>query len=144
MYLILACDFETWKNTNEELKALELEMYAVVDRIKTAERLSHYTQYIDAIIAEYEQYGEKLSATQKQAMEQKPKFETQLPTNEEELAEYLAWMLNLRNPAWKKFYDAYNTEIKFELTEEGLQATSAGSDKIFDTEDDIVFVREFK
>ena len=144
MYLILACDFETWKNTNEEFKALELEMYAVVNRIKTAERLSHYTQYIDAIITEYEQYGEKLSVTQKQAMEQKPKFETQLPTNEEELAEYLAWMLNLRNPAWKKFYDAYNTEIKFELTEEGLQATSAGSDKIFDTEDDIVFVREFK
>ena len=74
----------------------------------------------------------------------KPDMKGDLPVNQEELASYLAWIAAI----WQKdsiedLTDDFGTPIRFELTDIGLKATSAGSDKIFGTDDDIVYISRY-
>ena len=143
MQLIRECDNGTWKNKNKEFEMFENKN--VIIFIK--QTLNDYTQYIDVKISEFEKQllnGYRLSEEEQQALEHKPKFENQLPTTEEELKEYIEWMRVLHRTYADKIYDYNGIEIKFELIPGGLKATSAGLDRIFGNEDDIVFVREFK
>jgi len=65
-----------------------------------------------------------------------------LPTNNEELIRYLYGMSRYFYDFAEGGYeqlpllDYYGIPIKFEITADGLKATSAGRDKAFDTEDD--------
>ena len=74
-------------------------------------------------------------------LENKPTFE--LPMNEEELKIYLDWLVSLENPKGGMILDAYGTEVKFELTDEGLKVMSAGTDKEFGTDDDTFYLRKY-
>jgi len=72
-----------------------------------------------------------------------PRLSRDLPTNKEELSIYLDWLCiieGVSNPY--ELRDAYGTSIKFEVIKVGLKATSAGADKVFDTQDDEVFINE--
>jgi len=79
----------------------------------------------------------------------KPNIDGELPVNEQELADYLAFM---RNGLSKLEYfivgdellDIFRTPIRVEIVTDGLKATSAGPDKEFNTEDDIVFIRTYE
>ena len=145
MYLF---DYETGLKKAEEVGVLYNKASVIRKRKNTVSYLTYLTQYTDATVAYFEKRllneYDPPSAEQQQAMKNKPEFESQLPRTEEELKEYLAWMQALYRFYTDKLYDDYGTEIKFELIPGGLKATSAGLDRIFGNEDDIVFVREFK
>jgi len=69
----------------------------------------------------------------------------ELPRTEEELKDYITWITRGFRPFFddEVALDIYKTPIKFELTEEGVLATSAGEDKEFGTEDDQSFLSEY-
>ena len=69
-----------------------------------------------------------------------PEVSLELPTNAEELDLYKRWISTFS----LRFRDDYGTEIKYEILDGiGLKAISAGPDKIFGTEDDIEYLREY-
>jgi len=75
-----------------------------------------------------------------------PNIAGELPTNEDELKIYLSWLLNALNVAgneYESFYDSYGTEVIFEITAFGIRLISAGYDKEFGTEDDIVGLSQY-
>jgi len=73
----------------------------------------------------------------------RPDIIGELPTTDEELEKYLSWQTSnyVGDPVLK---DRYHTPLKFEIIPEGLKATSAGKDKIWDTEDDRYFIRTYR
>ena len=81
-----------------------------------------------------------------EGLPKRPEIKGDLPTTDEELKRYLEW-INIvyeRTRSFGYLIDDFGIDIKFEITEEGLKATSAGSDKKFGTEDDISYIRKYE
>jgi len=74
----------------------------------------------------------------------KPGFDTLLPRNEGELDNFIKWKISCYQTDYTEMLDAYDNPIDFEIVPEGLKAISAGPDKEFGTDDDIVFVRTYE
>ena len=73
----------------------------------------------------------------------RPAVEGELPVNNDELRSYLNWIVIIEGvDTVENLKDAYGKSIKFEVIKDGLKATSAGPDKVFDTQDDEVFVNK--
>ena len=131
LYLMKYCDNNTWgifndkfKNASKIVAANELYQYNVL-------RLENHTLGVSSIIIERNRYHPV------RIPEHIPEFE--FPRTEEELNEYLTFIKEVYSAS---LHDYYGVEIKIELQPLGLKATSAGPDKVFDTDDDIVFIRE--
>ena len=131
LYLMRYCDNDTWdifndkfKNASKIVAANELYQYNVL-------RLENHTLGVSSIIIERNRYHPV------RIPENIPNFD--FPKTTEELNEYVTFIKEVYNPAMQ---DYYGVEIKIELHPLGLKATSAGPDKVFDTDDDIVFIRE--
>ena len=69
-----------------------------------------------------------------------------LPRTEDELKEFLKWntLPDKRVDNRKRLFDGYGTEMRVSLVEEGVLVIGAGKDKLFDTEDDYIFIRTGK
>jgi len=69
-----------------------------------------------------------------------------LPRTEDELKEFLKWntLPDKRVDNRKRLFDGYGTEMRVSLVEEGVLVIGAGKDKLFNTEDDYIFIRTGK
>ena len=130
LYLMKYCDNDTWEIFNDKFKNASEIVAANRRYTDTVSRLKNYTLGVSSII-ERNQY--RLEYIPKNI----PAFE--FPRTAEELNEYMMFIKGIYDPAMR---DYYGVEIKIELHPRGLKATSAGPDKVFDTDDDIVFIRE--
>ena len=95
--------------------------------------LSQFTSPISVI--------QKLPFVQMKGLQERPDIEGDFPKNEQELDIYTTWIIKLHGKQDDNIpYDAYGTPIRFEILDDGLKAISAGADKEFDTDDDIVYI----
>ena len=70
-----------------------------------------------------------------------PNIEGELPVNEDELVIYRNYIPEI---SYSSKNDIYGTLARYELLEDiGIKVTSAGADKIFDTDDDIWIIKHF-
>jgi|GEM_PF-1547225 len=115
------------------------------------EKLRHYNQ------SRMNTYGQSVSKSNMSFqffwqtddyVETKPDIEGELPTTEEELIEYNRWLLSrfrdLNRGNFPYFRDLYGTELRYAIVNKGLKVISAGKDKVFDTEDDELFIRTYE
>jgi len=148
--LMKVADRATWEIWDKEYMDVKILTEDTNDFLVVEDRLENYTKFIDDLVAEYSvKYIDFLDVDDDRmiALNNKPDIKGQLPTSEEELAIYLDWVYDLTQ--WSlggdehdnKLYDRYENEIKFELILGGLKATSAGYDRVFDTDDDIWAIR---
>ena len=71
-------------------------------------------------------------------------IEISLPQTKQELNEYLSWISKIEGyDTPDELVDVYGTQIEFKLTADGLEAVSAGRDKIFDTKDDQSYLSRY-
>ena len=73
-----------------------------------------------------------------------PEIINSLPNNKEELKKYLSWISKIEGyDTPDELVDVYGTQIEFKLTADGLEAVSAGQDKIFGTTDDQSYLSRY-
>ena len=134
--LILYYDKVIGNELAERYKNWEKKQASMAPIYRTLKSLDFYTQPVYAayhmIDWDYDYFD-------------KPNIEGDLPTTQEELEEYLSWIRKGYERFWKnkELNDGFGNPIRFELTEEGLKATSAGVDGELDTEDDLVRIRRY-
>jgi len=127
--------YEKFEEEVEEMRA-ERRTYEYMAKIANRGRLQRYTLPV------------WLAAIDSEWNAQAPLIENladELPRTEEELKDYVAWITRGFRPFfdYEVAIDMHMTPIKFELTEEGILATSAGEDREFGTEDDQSFLSEY-
>jgi len=134
---------QMWESYLEERKSLIKELSSIKDKVENQERLEIYTKPLSIICSYWPGMIEldKLDPI---------KNDTKLPRTEEEFAKYMHWLDGKENINDERFksgvvLDFYGTPIKYEfLKDVGIKATSAGRDKIFDTEDDQVHISTYE
>jgi len=131
-------DKQMWESYFEEMHILSKELSAIRDKIENQEQLKKYTKPL-SVICDYWPGGIKLRKLDA------IKNDTKLPRTEEEFAKYMHWLGGNENIKVQQLPDFYGTPIKYELLEGiGIKATSAGRDKVFDTEDDQVHISTYE
>jgi len=132
-----------WESYLKEGKALSKKLFDIRDKIENQERLKRYTKPLSVICDYWPGVVElqKLDAIRN---------DMKLPRTDEEFVRYMHWLdgnENINNEKYKSgvVLDFYGTPIKYELLKDiGIKATSAGRDKIFDTEDDQVHISTYE
>ena len=130
LYLMKYCDNDTWEIFDGKFKNASEIVAANRRYTDTVSRLKNYTLGVSYIIERNRYRSEYITKNI-------PEFE--FPKTTEELNKYVTFIKEVYSAS---LHDYYGVEIKIELQPLGLKATSAGPDKVFDTDDDIVFIRE--
>jgi|GEM_PF-3495399 len=134
---------QMWESYLEERKSLIKELSSIKDKVENQERLEIYTKPL-SIICDYWPGAvelQKLDAIRN---------DMKLPRTDEEFVRYMHWLDGKENINDERFksgviLDFYGIPIKYELLEGiGIKATSAGRDKVFDTEDDQVHISTYE
>jgi len=115
-----------WQNKTDIYKRLNTKLLS--DYCRTVNMIQNFNNQFDS---------------RKWFAETRPNIKDELPTTKEEMLEYLRWQ-SLNFKEGRGHDDAYGTSVRFEIIPEGLKATSAGKDKVFDTDDDQYFVRTYE
>jgi len=129
-------DKELADKFSEERTILEQKSNIALNRYVTDRRFEHYTRPVSEIVESRQGYP--LFA---EAIENRPKFE--LPRTQDELEEYVDWITEIFERFGNVMLDAYGMRFFFGITPEGLLIKSAGPDKMFGTEDDFWYIREY-
>ena len=125
--MISVYDFDKGEELNAELSELIQRRDSMKDQFRNQTYLIEYTSAVWQL-KEYQ----RTPITEKNIMTIDIHG---LPSNEKELENYLKWVAAIFDVKYP-IEDNYTTKIEFKLTADGLEAVSAGRDKIFGTKDD--------
>ena len=125
--MISVYDFDKGEELNAELSELIQRRDSMKDQFRNQTYLIEYTSAVWQL-KEYQ----RTPITEKNIMTIAIHG---LPSNEKELGNYLKWVAAIFDVKYP-IEDNYTTKINFKLTDDGLEAVSAGRDKIFGTKDD--------
>jgi len=132
---------EQWDSLLTELNKLYLEENRSVKLL--ARNQNRISGYINSV-SMFQRFYKSLSSDMfRPHGDTRPNISGELPINDEELSEYLAWQMKGYIEGFIMI-DIYDTPVKFEIVSEGLKVLSAGRDKVWDTEDDQYLIRTYE